>query len=647
MRSASIVLGLLVAACGGDFGISGPGPHGGEGEGEGECTDHDGDGYGLGDGCTAGDCNDAVGSVHAPDECAAFCDAAGDIAPGCACGNRQVADCYTGPEGTDGVASCQAGRMTCGDGVWGACDGEVAPAIEQCNSLDDDCDGETDEGVLSACGTCDLDCDVQCVGLDCNVPFDPDAAGARSVVQTEEGGLTLDERATVLNRVIWVANSGEGTVSKIDTTTRLEVSRFWTGWSGASDNPSRTTVNPNGDVVVCNRGPGGEATKYLASDCPDVNGNGVVDTSTGRADVRAFQTDECWAWTTPVGAGARGAAIELREQLDGSYVEYVWIGDYTHMDVHELDSETGAATGRTVAGVSPYGLALDPFGKLWTFSGAGTAILSIDTETLATETIALPAGEAWYGITVDHLGRVWVGGTVARYDPATATWASPGAHVCGGGLAVDAEGNAWVGEGPWGWAGYCTPSAWKVDADTLEATEIPGAGGHGWAIDFDGFAWSIGFVGDSAYVVDPDTLAVEVVRPPFVSAYTYSDMTGFQLLNTVDPVGSYPHLFEGCDDEITTWGELAWDATVPEGTSISFTAQTANDPDALLGAAVVDLGAAPGQDGPVDVGAALESAGITAGRLVLVEATLRSDSREDAPVLDRMSLSRSCPPEIE
>jgi len=645
MRSVSLLLGFGLCACLSD--IRGPGAGPGGGEGEGECADFDGDGFGAGDGCVAGDCNDAVGSVHDDGECAAFCADAGDMAPGCACDDRGAATCYTGPEGTDGVASCRVGTMSCRGGTWSACDGEVLPAVEQCNGLDDDCDGEVDDGVLSACGGCDLDCDVQCVGVGCDEPFDPAAAGARSVVQTEEGGLTLDERATVANRVIWVANSGEGTVSKIDTTTRLEVSRFWTGWGAASDNPSRTTVNPRGDVVVSNRGPGGEATKYLASDCPDMNGNGVVDTSMGRADVRAFQTDECWAWTTAVGAGARGSAFELRENLDGSYDEYVWIGDYTHMDVHEIDSETGALTGRSVGGVSPYGLALDPFGKLWTFSAAGTALLSIDTETLATETIALPAGEAWYGITVDHLGRVWVGGTVARYDPATGTWTSPGANVCGGGLAVDAEGNAWVGEGPWGWAGYCTPSAWRVDADTMDATEIPGAGGHGWAIDFDGFAWSIGFVGDSAYVVDPDTLAVEVVRPPFVSAYTYSDMTGFQLLNTVDPVGSYPHLFEGCDDEITTWGDLTWDATVPEGTSIAFTARTGNDPDAALAAPLVELGTAPAEGGPVDVGAAFESAGITAGRLVLVEATLRSDSREEAPVLDQMTLTRSCPPEIE
>jgi len=54
--------------------------------------------------------------------------------------------CYTGSEGTENVGVCHAGAQTCGSGgVWGACIGDVIPAAETCNGLDDDCDGVVDE----------------------------------------------------------------------------------------------------------------------------------------------------------------------------------------------------------------------------------------------------------------------------------------------------------------------------------------------------------------------------------------------------------------------------------------------------------------------------------------------------------------------
>lgn len=52
------------------------------------------------------------------------------------------------------MGACRAGTRTCMAGMpatFGACVGEVVPRTEVCgNSVDDDCDGMTDEG----CGTC-------------------------------------------------------------------------------------------------------------------------------------------------------------------------------------------------------------------------------------------------------------------------------------------------------------------------------------------------------------------------------------------------------------------------------------------------------------------------------------------------------------
>ncbi len=55
------------------------------------------------------------------------------------------------------LGECSSGTRTCAVGVWGGCAGEVTPTVETCNTLDDDCDGETDEatdipGLNQPCG---------------------------------------------------------------------------------------------------------------------------------------------------------------------------------------------------------------------------------------------------------------------------------------------------------------------------------------------------------------------------------------------------------------------------------------------------------------------------------------------------------------
>ncbi len=60
--------------------------------------------------------------------------------------------CYTGPAGTEGVGTCLGGTQTCNAGAWGACSGEVRPASEACNNADDNCDGTVDNMGNVTCG---------------------------------------------------------------------------------------------------------------------------------------------------------------------------------------------------------------------------------------------------------------------------------------------------------------------------------------------------------------------------------------------------------------------------------------------------------------------------------------------------------------
>ncbi|MCK6511675.1 YCF48-related protein [Myxococcota bacterium] len=62
------------------------------------------------------------------------------------CQDGNFRRCYTGPEGTEGVGPCKGGRQRCQSGKWGACEGESLPKTEECNQLDDNCNGLVDEG---------------------------------------------------------------------------------------------------------------------------------------------------------------------------------------------------------------------------------------------------------------------------------------------------------------------------------------------------------------------------------------------------------------------------------------------------------------------------------------------------------------------
>jgi hypothetical protein len=54
--------------------------------------------------------------------------------------------CYDGPAGTAGMGICMAGVQTCAGGMFRSCIGQIQPATEICNGIDDDCDGTADDG---------------------------------------------------------------------------------------------------------------------------------------------------------------------------------------------------------------------------------------------------------------------------------------------------------------------------------------------------------------------------------------------------------------------------------------------------------------------------------------------------------------------
>jgi streptogramin lyase len=368
---------------------------------------------------------------------------------------------------------------------------------------------------------------------------------------------------------IWIANSPDKTVSKIDTVTGQELARYVTGPTEQAE-PSRTSVSLYGDVAVANRGHRdggfGGLSKIAArrSDCQDRNGNGEIETSAGPDDVLPWGEDECVLWnrTTPslrFDSGPRPVAWEGKLDAEGCPATdpRLWFGWYdTTADVgrfSRLDGTTGAPLDEvevpwTGLQHGPYGGAVDADGAFWVIGWRDGPLVRIDGETLEVDRIDVPVPpdeQRWaYGIALDAQGNPWVAsaGAASVYDAAAGQWT----HISTGnrslrGTAVDDEERAWfavdfIAVGVQGCGLAIVDTATRTLLDGL--VEIPGCVTPvGVSIDTEGYVWVVDEDANAAFKIDPDTHQVEARVEGLSSPYTYSDMTGRGLGLVINPQG--------------------------------------------------------------------------------------------------------------
>ncbi len=354
---------------------------------------------------------------------------------------------------------------------------------------------------------------------------------------------------------IWIANSGESTVSKINTDTLAEEARYITR-ADAAGSPSRTSVSFTGDVAVANRN--GGLTKFYANpdDCQDTNGMPGIQTSTGAGDVLSWDMEECRAWylqlptsnqrpvawappPDPSAVDCEQPASQRLWTVGSSVVGLPGIGGPGGATAWLINGDDGAIL-ETVdvpdfmgVQLGAYGGAVDGAGNLF-FSTQGALtfgnnqLVRVDADSLDVTIWMIPPEVAPYGITVDHNGRVWLssmfGASAARFDPVTETWdIVQGSFMSQSGLMEHPGGQMWIGTGT---------GAIEVDVETLALGNVfvPASGGEvkGISIDNEGFVWA---VNEIAHKFDPTSGAVVGTYAGLSSPYTYSDMTGWALQN--------------------------------------------------------------------------------------------------------------------
>jgi streptogramin lyase len=355
---------------------------------------------------------------------------------------------------------------------------------------------------------------------------------------------------------IWIANSPEGTVSKINTKTAIEEARYRVG-PGLSD-PSRTSVNLFGDAVVVDRNGGITKIAVLPERCVEKNGTPGIQTSSGPNDVLAWGQDECVLWRTELAAltyetGARPVAWEggLSEGCPDPNPR-VWVGWYSNGMGYfrRLDGSTGAVldsvdnvpwSGLTFG---PYGGACDKDGNFWVSGWQVGPLIKIDANTLQVSTYQIPGtitAQQWnYGMALDKNGDAWIASaySVYHFRHANNTWNEipiPGAFSLRG-LMVDKDGIAWIAtNSPAGLAAVDT----ATETVLAPSINIPGAVVPvGVSIDVDGYVWVVDQGANAAFKVDGDTYQLAGTTYGLNAPYTYSDMTGAGLdLVTFPPQG--------------------------------------------------------------------------------------------------------------
>ncbi|WP_137938056.1 hypothetical protein [Chitinivorax sp. B] len=458
--------------------------------------------------------------------------------------------------------------------------------------------------------------------------------------------------------VLWNANAGEDTLSKIDTSTNKELARYrtWFGPAGqpgfvnhlgnayAGAAPSRTAVDINGNAYVANRhfdGKSASVMKILSDSFIDRNGNGVADTSqdtnnngvidpaeimpmgdtngNGRVDPAEI-TDERVAWIVYVGV-PNGLGRSLCIGKDGN----LWVGLFNTAQYYKISSVDGSPmVGPIAVSWSPYGCLVDSNGMLWSAS-LGTILGKIDTNTLVVSSFNHGQFGGNYGIALGN-GKVYVaslnGRSYIQFDPTTNTFTTPAAQFYTSyGIAVDGSGNIVPGNVNSGGVTKFAPDGTVIWSKPAQ----PGTGEvRGAVIDANNDVWLIHRTSNNLSKYKGTDGTSLGVFPIGNSPYTYSDATGFAARNITSPTGTWTAIY---DSNVAgmPWGKASWTETLPTGATIEVRVRTAD----TLGNLPLSAYSLVSNNTPFN----------QSGRYIQVQARLTANADKASPILYDLTLS--------
>ena len=413
-------------------------------------------------------------------------------------------------------------------------------------------------------------------------------------------GKMLSTKGETTFPYIWIANSDEGTISKLDVKTGDELARYRTGPTGSYTNPSRTTVDQDGNVWVGNRN-GNTITKVGLKEwdqCIDRNGNGIIDTSTGSTDVKL------WSGTLGDGNGSLGATDEcilhhVAMEADGIATptdirtvaitpnNNIFVGGYYSKSLFKVDNQTGAITKAITTLQGHYGGVVDKYGNLWSMYSGNGKVQKINSDMNSTELIDL--GHGGYGITIDKYGKVWTteyGSRFSTFDPAdpvgTLQVFEQNNSYSAQGIATDGNGDVFIAGSLSGTTVGHYRQNFNSDGSftgvTFVANYTVESGPTGVAVDGDGFVWATNKYSDSVSRIDPTVVDGNVTHYPVgAGPYNYSDMTGNVVRTVTKRQGTWEATYDG-EAQDFNWTKASWKLKValPAGTNVRAFVKVAN-----------------------------------------------------------------------
>ncbi len=449
--------------------------------------------------------------------------------------------------------------------------------------------------------------------------------------------LKLIDKGEAFN-FIWVAVSSKGTVVKIDTRTGEVLGEYKTAPDGMGTNPSRTTVDADGNVWVGNRAEGsgglGSVTKIgLAEngqcrgtntsnglgDILDWNNAGSVDSAGG---VSTAEDDCILHYVRTPGTGIRALAI------DGN--NNVWTGGYGNRLHAKIDSATGLIVpGTTINyGCGGYGALIDGNGILW--SGSGTPhLLRYDPVSNTSECIRL--GRTSYGLGIDLNGNIWqsnwCNNTIQKIDTNGNILDTFHVHgSCSRGVAVTSDNNIWI-------ANSGSHNVTRLQNNGTLVSTIPvGSTPTGVSVDADGKVWVTNLSSNNVMRIDPNTNTVDLTVPlgAGASPYNYSDMTGST--NTAPPSqGAWTVVYDS-GTALNEWNNVAitWNGE-PEGTNLGLTVKACSSENGIACTS-------PYED--VSSGRALA---LPAGQYLQIQVAFKRSINGESPILSDLSIKPLAP----